>query len=183
MLRILFVSAFVVGYIHCKKMHRIWIVKSWHYLLFSNNRKYRAVSCLEVSYENAEVFWLHFYSYVTDFNDHDRKCNSTTNNTCSWLWLPSNQSWRVYLRLGSLWSTAPWCCLEPRGWNRQPGPSTVQNFAILSVPGNQNFYERNSSLLANAILTDTTSKAEPGLNLLENACHRTLCCKVHYFSI
>jgi len=30
------------------------------------------------------------------------------------------------------------------------------------VPGNQNFNERNNSLLANARLTDTTSKAESG---------------------
>jgi len=38
------------------------------------------------------------------------------------------------------------------------------------VPRNQNFYERNNSLLANARLTDTTSKAESGLQYpLENA--------------
>jgi len=80
------------------------------------------------------------------------------------------------LWLGSLWSTAPCCCLEPRGWNRQPGPSTVQSFATLLVPGNQTFYERNNSLLANARLTDTTSKAESGLYPLENACLRTVWC-------
>jgi hypothetical protein len=53
----------------------------------------------------------------------------------------------------------------------------------LSVPRNQNFYERNNSLLANVSLTDTTSKVEPGLNPLENTHIGTLCCKVHCFSL